>query len=50
MPKKSMRSRSRSRRGGSWYNPFGSFRAIEIMRDYTGLGPFTILNGRLVYN
>jgi len=23
MPKKSMRSRSRSRRGGSWYNPFG---------------------------
>ncbi len=28
----------------------GSFRAIEIMRDYTGLGPFRILNGRLVYN
>ena len=28
----------------------GSFRAIQIMRDYSGLGPFTILNGRLVYN
>lgn len=28
----------------------GSFRAMEIMRDYSGLGPFTILNGKLVYN
>ena len=31
-------------------NNLGPYRAIQIMRDYTGLGPFSILTGRLVYN
>jgi hypothetical protein len=31
-------------------NTLGSFQALAIMRDYTGLGPFIIKNGRLVYN
>ena len=28
----------------------GSFQALAIMRDYTGLGPYSIQNGKLVYN
>lgn len=28
----------------------GPYVAIQIMKDYSGLGPFSILNGRLVYN
>jgi len=28
----------------------GSFTATQIMRDYTGLGPYTIQNNKLVWN
>jgi hypothetical protein len=28
----------------------GSYAALEYMRNYTGLGPYTIQNGKLVYN
>jgi hypothetical protein len=28
----------------------GSYAALEYMRNYTGLGPYSIQNGKLVYN
>ena len=28
----------------------GGYDAIQIMRNYTGLGPYSIQDGRLVYN
>ena len=28
----------------------GSYAALQYMRAYTGLGPYSIQNGRLVYN